>query len=123
MGVGIIVLAVASRDWFSFVPSAFTIRGMQALILIGLGLVVLAFIERRWSFSLFVAGFLGLAVLSCLYDVINLFQRLDIGRRWPVRDQVLPNLIVPGVYLLLGSLTFWLSRCRKPTPPRMATPE
>jgi hypothetical protein len=108
LGIGVLVLGVASRDWFSTVPADLTIRGMQALLIIALGLIVVAAIEHTWAFSLFVAGYVGLALLSCLYDVINLFQRLGIDSRWPVDAQTLPNLIVPGTYLLLGGAGFWL---------------
>ncbi|HEY5304433.1 MAG TPA: hypothetical protein VIJ86_10295 [Acidimicrobiales bacterium] len=111
--LGALILGVASRNWFSLIPSDVTIRGMQALFLIGLGLMVLALIDRRWSFALFVAGFLGLALLSCLYDVVNLFQRFGIGASWSAKDQALPNHILPGMYLVLGSVTFWTFRNRQ----------
>jgi hypothetical protein len=105
--IGAIVLGVVSREWFSLVPIQLSIRGMQALLVIALGLIALAAVHRRWAFSLFVAGFLGLALLSCLYNVIDLFQRLGFGSNWPVDDQILPNLIVPGMYLLIGGAAFW----------------
>ncbi len=108
VGLGAFLLGAASRNWFSIVPSQLTIWGMQALLLIGLGLIVLAVVNRGWAFSFFVAGFLCLAFVSCLYNVINLFQRLDIGRHWPVSDWTLPNLILPGIYLLLGAAAFWV---------------
>ena len=108
VGLGALVLGVASRDWFSIVPTEMTIRGVQALLIIALGLIVLAVIEHTWAFSFFVAGFLGLALLSCLYDVINLFQRLGISSNWPIDDQTLPNLILPGIYLLIGGAAFWV---------------
>jgi len=106
VGLGALVLSVASRNWFSIVPTEMTIRGMQLLI-IALGLIVLAAIDHAWAFSLFVAGFLGLALLSCLYDVSNLFSRLGISSHWPVDDQTPPNLILPGIYLLIGGAAFW----------------
>jgi hypothetical protein len=81
---------------------------MQALFVIALCLMVMAIIERRWSFSLFVIGFIGLALLSSLYDVGNLFHRLGIGGIWNGTSQGLPNLILPGLYLLLGGAAFCL---------------
>jgi hypothetical protein len=105
--LGALVLGMASRNWFSNVPNAMTIRGMQSLLLIALGLIVLAAFDRAWAFSLFVVGFLGLALLSCLYNVSNLFQRLGISSHWPAGDQTLPNLILPGIYLLVGGAAFW----------------
>ena len=110
VGLGALVLGVASRDWFSYVPAEMTIRGMQAMLIIALGLIVLAVIERTWAMSLFVIGFMGLALLSCLYNVSNLFQRLGISSNWPINDQTLPNLILPGIYLLVGGAVFWALR-------------
>lgn len=112
IGLGAIVLGLASRNWwFSDVPTNFTVRGMQALVVIALGLIVLAVIDRSWAFSLFAAGFFGLALLSCLYNVSNIFQRLGIGADyWPVNDQTLPNLILPGLYLLIGGAAYWVIR-------------
>jgi len=80
IGTAALALAVASRGWVTIdLPGDFWIRGMQALLVIAVVLGVLAAIERRWSFSLFVLGFLGLAILSTLYNVSNLFSRLGIG--------------------------------------------
>ena len=107
VGLGALVLGVASRNWFSIVPTAMTIRGMQSLLIVALGLIVLAAVDHAWTFSLFVAGFLGLALLSCLYDVSNLFSRLGISSHWPANDQTLPNLILPGIYLVFGGAAFW----------------
>ncbi len=72
--------------------------------------MALAIIERSWPFLLFVAGFFGLALLSCLYNVSNLFLRFGIGATWNGKDQDLPNLILPGVYLLVGGAAFYLFR-------------
>jgi hypothetical protein len=107
VGLGALVLGAASRNWFSTVPTEMTIRGMQSLLIIALGLIVLAAIDQALAFSLFVAGFFGLALLSCLYNVSNLFARLGISSHWPVEDQTLPNLILPGIYLLIGAAAFW----------------
>jgi hypothetical protein len=104
IGLGALVLGVASRNSFSILPAEMTIRGMQALLIIALGLIALAIIGRGWTFSIFVAGFLSLALLSCLYDVSNLFQRLGVASHWTRNDQTLPNLILPGVYLLIGGV-------------------
>lgn len=107
IGFGVLALFAASRDWFSLVPADMTIRGMQALLIIALGLFVLAVINRTWAFSFFIAGFVGLALLSCLYDVSNLFNRIGIGSNLSSNDQTLPNLILPGFYLLIGAAAFW----------------
>lgn len=109
IGTAALALAIASRGWMTTdIPGDFWIRGMQALIVIALVLAVLAVIERRWSFTLFVVGFFGLSLLSSLYDVSNLFSRFAIGGNWNGNDQGLPNLILPGLYLIVGGAVFWL---------------
>lgn len=111
IGTGILALAVASRGWQTLrIPADFWIRGMQALLVIALGLAVLAMIERSWPFALFVMGFFGLALLSCLYNVSNLFVQFGIGGTWNGNDQDLPNLILPGSYLLVGGVLFYIFR-------------
>lgn len=112
IGATTLVLGIASRDWFSVVPSEMTIRGMQSLVLIALGLIVLAVLDHAWGLGLYVVGFLGLALLSCLYNVSNLFSRLGLGSHWPVDDLSLPNLILPGVYLLIGGAGIWVLQHR-----------
>jgi hypothetical protein len=107
----VLALAVVSRGWETLhIPGDFWIRGVQALLVIAVGLIALAVIERSWPFLLFVAGFLGLALLSCLYNVSNLFTRIGIGSTWNGNDQGLPNLILPGVYLLVGGAAFYVVR-------------
>jgi hypothetical protein len=111
VGVAMLALAVASRGWKTLgIPADFWIRGVQALLVIGVGLIALAVIERSLPFLLFVTGFFGLALLSCLYNVSNLFSRLDIGGTWNGNNQGLPNLILPGIYLLVGGAVFYLTR-------------
>lgn len=113
VGVGVLVLAVASRGWITFkIPLDFWIRGMQALLVIAIGLIALAITERSRAFLLYVAGYLGLAMLSCLYDVSNLFVRLGIGSTWNGNTEALPNLILPGLYLLVGGVVFYVVRRR-----------
>ena len=101
-----LVLAVASRGWITFkIPADFRI-GSANLLVIAIGLVALAITERSRAFLIYVVGFLGLALLSCLYDVSNLFVRLGIGSTWNGNTEALPNLIVPGLYLLIGGVVF-----------------
>lgn len=108
VGVALLALAVTSRGWVTIdIPGDFWLRGTQALFVIALALIALSIFERRVAFALFVVGFLGLAFLSSLYNVSNLFQRLGIGGSWNGSDQGLPNLILPGIYLVIGGAAFW----------------
>lgn len=107
IAVGAVLLAVLSQGWQTLhIPGDFWIRGMQALLIMAVGLITLAIIEHSWPFMVFVAGFVALALLSCLYNVSNLFLRLGIGATWSGNDQSLPNLILPALYLLVGGVAF-----------------
>ena len=91
-------------------PGDLWTRGTSAVIAIALGIAVLAILERSVPFGIFAAGFLGLAFLSSLYTVINLFQRLGIGGPFDGGNDALPNLLLPGAYLLVGGLCFLAGR-------------
>jgi hypothetical protein len=91
-------------------PADFWIRGTSVLVVIALGLIVLSALERSRPFVVFAVGFLGLALLSNLYNVVNLFQRLHIGGPFTGNGSTLPNLVLPGAYLLVGGLLFLVAR-------------
>ena len=88
-------------------------RGFSVLVVIALGLLVLSALERSRPFVVFASGFFGLALLSFLYTVVNLFQRMDIGRPFIDGGYALPNLVLPGAYLTLGGLLFLVFRGRR----------
>ncbi len=101
-----VVLVTVGRGFvFNDLPRDMIVRGMQALLLVALGLVTIAIIARSWTLSIFVAGFFGLALLSCLYDVSNLFQRIGVGAS-NASGESLPNLILPAIYLFVGAGAF-----------------
>lgn len=89
-------------------------RGFSVLVVIALGLLVLSALERSRPFAVFVSGFFGLALLSFLYTVVNVFQQLGMGGPFRGGDNALPNLVVPGAYLVIGGLLFFAFRGRQP---------
>ncbi len=106
LAIEAVVLVTVGRGFvFNELPGDMLVRGMQALLLVALGLVVIAIISRSWTLSIFVAGFVGLALLSCLYNVSNLFQRIGVGASNASGENV-PNLILPAVYLFVGAGVF-----------------
>jgi hypothetical protein len=108
-GAVLVAFAVASggSSTFAQVPD-FWLRGTQALVVIAVGIAVLALVERSRPLGLFALVFFALAVLSCLYDVVNLFSRIGLGGPFDGGASQLPNLIVPGLFLVLGGCGFWL---------------
>jgi|SRR5579863_8369445 hypothetical protein len=112
--VGLVLLGVAM--WWnnqSLVgPRDFWIRGTSVLVVIAVGLLVLSGLERSRPFVVFAVGFFGLAVVSCLYTVVNVFSRLGVGAPF-TGDGAVPNLLVPGAYLVIGGLVFFAFRNRR----------
>lgn len=94
-------------------PLDFWRRGTSALVVIALGFCALSLLERDRPFMVFVVGFLALALLACLYNMINVFYRLGIAAPFRGNNSTLPNLIVPAVYLIVGGFAFFLARGRR----------
>lgn len=88
------------------VPDAW-IRGTGVVVVIAIGLAVLAVLERNIRLGLFTLAFFGLALLSTLYDDANLFQRVGMGWMFNGSGAELPNLLLPGLFMLAGGLVFW----------------
>jgi hypothetical protein len=79
--VALLVLAAlftgawSSADDLSSIGS----RGLAALFIIALGLLVLAYRERSWGMWAFSAAFLGYVTLINLYDLDNFTRALGIN--------------------------------------------
>jgi hypothetical protein len=97
-----VVLAVAEwlTNWTVFANDL----GTEALAIIGVSLIVLALIDRTRNMALFAGGYVLLAAISLYYNVVNAFERIGIGGAFQGADSLLPNLLVPGIYLLMGGL-------------------
>jgi hypothetical protein len=92
----------------SFLPGDLTVRGLVALLFIGVGIAVLAIAERSVRLGAFAVSFLALALLVNLYDISNV-----IGLGSSPQAEELPNVVLPGLLLLLGAITFGLSDLRR----------
>jgi hypothetical protein len=110
-GVGLLLLGIFSGGSVAAprIPD-FWMRGTQALVIIAIGIAVLALVERDRPLGIFAAGFFGLALLSCLYNDVNVLARIGLAAPFYGSGNQLPNLLVPGLYLLLGGIGFWISR-------------
>jgi uncharacterized membrane protein YhaH (DUF805 family) len=111
VGLGLLLLVLlVDRPQPSFPPFPdLWVRGTGALLIVALGIAVLAALERSLGFALFAVGFCGLALLSCLYDEVNIFSRIGLGTLFGGTTGALPNLLVPGLYLVIGGVGFWIA--------------
>jgi hypothetical protein len=80
-------------------------RGLEPLLVIGIGLGILARLEHNRGLVVFAMLFLALALLANLYNMKNEVYRL--GWKLPVGAANLPNLVVPGLFLLVGGVGSW----------------
>jgi hypothetical protein len=80
-------------------------RGLEPLVFISAGLVVLAALERSRSLAGFAALFLAVSLTANLYDVENMVFRL--GWNLPAGAGYLPNVLFPGLVLLIGGTALW----------------
>jgi len=110
VGVGLLALVVLANGEARAAIPDFWIRGTGALLIIAIGISVLAVLERSRPFGVFAAGFLALSLLSCLYDDVNILQRVGLAGPFQTSANALPNLLLPGVYLVLGGIGFLLAR-------------
>ena len=61
--------------------------------------------NAAWALAVFAAMFFALALLVNLYDLQNQVYRL--GWHLPAGAGYLPNVVVPGLFLLVGGAGFW----------------
>lgn len=87
-------------------------RGLTPLLVIALVIVVLAWTERSLQLAIIAAVYLALALVANLYDLANIGFRADV--MFPGRYDALPNLLLPGVVLLLTGT--WCAVRRGDTP-------
>jgi len=105
VSVALLALVVARSSLVGLpllvLPGSLTLRGLLAILLIGVGLVVWAVAERSVELGMFVGAFFVVALFSCLYDVSNV---ASFGSS-PSAEE-LPNVVLPGLFLLLGGIGF-----------------
>jgi len=93
--------------WFVFGSPMFATDLLARLLsvtgVIGLALLVLAWVERSKALTLFTLGYLALVVAPITYQ-----RFLSHPSMWPV----LMHFIVQGLYLLAGTIGFYLAEHR-----------
>jgi hypothetical protein len=109
VGTGIVLFALIAFLLASIAPRVaskfvevgggdLAMRGLTPLLIIAVGFVVLARIERSLVFGVFSVAFLALTVAANLYDMSNITARLGFGAGGPDVN----NLVVGNVLLAAG---------------------
>lgn len=114
VGTGAILLAaiLMAAGWMSGWPVTIGNNGTEPLAIVAISLFVLARTERSVPLAMFAIGFFVLVCISLFYNVVNVFERVGLAAPFRGSAALLPNLIVPGIYLVLGGLLFWNSTRR-----------
>jgi hypothetical protein len=113
VGLGLLVLALLMQThWRSIEPpflasGDFWMRGTATLVILSIGIVTLAVLERSFVYIIYSQGFVALTLLASLYNVSNLVQWEGLGRFITGSTQAIPNVILPALYLLIGGFFFW----------------
>jgi hypothetical protein len=82
-------------------------RGTATLVILSVGIVTLAVLERSIIYVAYSLGFVALTLLVSLYNVSNLVQWEGLGRFITGSTQAIPNVVLPALYLLIGGFFFW----------------
>ncbi len=103
------------------VPADLVLRGTFPFVLIGVGLCFLAWAERSVGLAAIAAGYLALALVASLYDTENVFSNWFGVSLTPAASE-LPNVLLPGLVLLLSGVGAWVGQrhYRPPAEPASA---
>lgn len=110
---------VRSPRWLRFLhelrllwPGDLIMRGAFPLLIIGVGLLVLAWAERSRALAITVGACILIELLENLYNLANVATHL--GWNPPLTEEPLLNVLPSGLFLLLaGTAAFWWQRRRR----------
>jgi hypothetical protein len=78
-----------------------------------LSLLVLARTERSEMLALIALVYVGIVVASLFYNYANLFGGSSLNTPFKGDAALLPNVLIPGLYLILASLVLRRSTRRR----------
>ena len=111
-GALVLVIVLMAASWLSGWPITIGANGTEPLAIIAVSLFVLARTEQSLPMTIFASGFAALVCISPFYTDVNAFERVHLAGPFKGSAVLLPNLIVPGMYLVLGGLLFCTSARR-----------
>ncbi|HEY5274622.1 MAG TPA: hypothetical protein VIJ34_15530 [Acidimicrobiales bacterium] len=113
--VGAMVLAfvLMVANWVDGWPFALGSFGTEPLLIVGLSLLVLSRTERSKSLAVIALVYVGIVVASLFYNYVNLFGQTGLNTPFHGETALLPNVLVPGVYLIVASLVLRRSTKRR----------
>jgi hypothetical protein len=103
-GAILLAFVLMIGNWIDGWPFAVGTYGTEPLLIVGLSLLVLARTERSGTLATIALVYVGIVVASLFYNYVNLFGRFGFHTPFRKDAELLPNILIPGVYLIVTSL-------------------
>jgi hypothetical protein len=112
-GAVLLAFVLMIGNWVHGWPIAVGHFGTEPLLIVGLSLLVLARTERSKTLAMIALMYVGIVVASLFYSYANLFGRSGLSTLFHGEAALLPNVLIPGTYLIVASLMLRRSTRRR----------
>jgi hypothetical protein len=112
-GAVLLAFVLMIGNWIHGWPLAVGHFGTEPLLIVGLSLLVLARTERSQTLAMVALVYVGIVVASLSYNYVNLFGRPGLNTPFHGEAAYLPNVLIPGAYLIVASLLLRRSTRRR----------
>jgi hypothetical protein len=112
-GAVLLAFVLMLGNWFHGWPFVLGHFGTEPLLIVGLSLLVLARTERSETLAMIALVYVGIVVASLFYNYVNLFGRSGLNAPFHGEAALIPNVLIPGVYLIVASLMLRRSTRRR----------
>jgi hypothetical protein len=112
-GALLLAFVLMIGNWIHGWPIAVGRFGTEPLLIVGLSQLVLARTERSKTLAMIALVYVGIVVVSLFYNYVNLFERPGLNTPFHGEVAYLPNVLIPGAYLIVASLLLRRSTRRR----------
>jgi hypothetical protein len=112
-GAVLLAFVLMFGNWLHGWPFAVGRFGTEPLFIVGLSLLVLARTERSGTLAMIALVYVGVVFASLFYNYVNLFGRSRLNTPFHGEAALIPNVLIPGVYLIVASLVLRRSTRRR----------
>jgi hypothetical protein len=112
-GALLLAFVLMIGNWIHGWPIAVGQFGTEPLLIVGLSQLVLARTERSKTLAMIALVYVGIVVVSLFYNYVNLFERPGLNALFHGEVAYLPNVLIPGAYLIVASLLLRRSTRRR----------
>jgi hypothetical protein len=112
-GAVLLAFVLMIGNWLHGWPVAVGHYGTEPLFIVGLSLLVLARTERSGTLAMIALVYVGIVFASLFYNYVNLFGRSGFNTPFQGEAALIPNVLIPGVFLIVASLVLRRSTKRR----------